>query len=67
MPRPCGAGHSEVVTRNTRPPEERPEDADALRQAVQARDAEIQMLRLVVHKLKLALEMAGGIESCIQP
>ena len=44
-----------MVTRNTRPPEERPEDADALRQAVQARDAEIQMLRLVVHKLKLQL------------
>ena len=40
----------------------RPEDqahgadpADALRQVVQARDAEIQMLRLLVQKLKLQL------------
>jgi transposase len=44
-----------VVTRDARPPEVLPEDADALRQVVQARDAEIRMLRLVVHKLKLQL------------
>ncbi len=44
-----------MVTRDARPPEVLPEDADALRQVVQARDAEIRMLRLVVHKLKLQL------------
>ncbi|WP_374429381.1 IS66 family transposase [Ideonella dechloratans] len=43
------------MTRDARPPEVLPEDADALRQVVQARDAEIRMLRLVVHKLKLQL------------
>ena len=55
VPKPCGAGHSDVVTRDLRQPEELLQDADALRQVVQARDAEIRMLRLVVQKLKLQL------------
>lgn len=55
MPRPCGPGHSDVVTRETRQPDELPQDADALRRVVHARDAEIRMLRLVVQKLKLQL------------
>lgn len=61
MPRPCGPGHSDVVTRDARQPEELPEDADALRQVVQARDAEIRMLRLVVQKLKLQLARRNRI------
>lgn len=43
------------MTRDLRQPEELPQDADALRQVVHARDAEIRMLRLVVQKLKLQL------------
>jgi len=43
------------VTRDARQSEELPDGADALRQVVQARDAEIRMLRLVVQKLKLQL------------
>lgn len=44
-----------MVTSDVRHPEDQPEGADALRQVVQARDAEIRMLRLVVQKLKLQL------------
>ena len=55
VPRLRRAGHSDVVSHDPRHPEELPEDAVALRQVVQARDAEIRMLRLVVQKLKLQL------------
>jgi transposase len=44
-----------VVTSDARHPEGQSEGADALRLVVQARDAEIQMLRLLVQKLKLQL------------
>ncbi len=40
---------------DTNRPEDQPEGADALRLVVQVRDAEIQMLRLLVQKLKLQL------------
>lgn len=43
------------MPRDLRQLEELPQDADALRQVVQTRDAEIRMLRLVVQKLKLQL------------
>lgn len=36
-------------------PEQQPDDADALRLALQARDAEVKMLRLLVQKLKLQI------------
>jgi transposase len=49
------------VTRDLRQPEELPQDADALRRVVQARDAEIRMLRLVVQKLKLQLARRNRI------
>lgn len=44
-----------MVTSDARHPEDQPEGADALRRVVQARDAEIRMLRLVVQKLTLQL------------
>jgi transposase len=43
------------VPSDTNRPEDQPEGADALRLVVQVRDAEIQMLRLLVQKLKLQL------------
>ncbi len=49
------------MTRDLRQPEELPQDADALRRVVQARDAEIRMLRLVVQKLKLQLARRNRI------
>jgi len=49
------------VPRDLRQLEELPQDADALRQVVQTRDAEIRMLRLVVQKLKLQLARRNRI------
>ena len=52
------AGHSGVVSNDVHRPEDQAHAADsvdALRQVVQARDAQIQMLHLVVQKLKLQL------------
>ena len=53
--RPCAAGHSDPVEHDTKTPAEQPEDAAALRLRLQARDAEVQMLKLLVTKLKLQL------------
>lgn len=49
------------MPRDLRQLEELPQDADALRQVVQTRDAEIRMLRLVVQKLKLQLARRNRI------
>jgi len=43
------------VPSDVRHPEQQSDDADALRLALQARDAEVKMLRLLVQKLKLQI------------
>ena len=58
MPRACSAGHSGVVSNDVHRPEDQVPGADPaedLRLVVQARDAEIEMLRLLVQKLMLQL------------
>src|SRR5512134_737066 len=55
VPRACCAGHSDPVQHDARYPEDEAGAAVALRLVVQARDAEIQMLKLLVQKLKLQL------------
>ena len=49
------AGHSEVVEHEAQHPEDDAGNAAAMRLVVQARDAEIQILKLLVQKLKLQL------------
>jgi len=49
--RPCAVGHSDPVEHNTDTPAEQPEDAATLRLQLQARDADVQMLKLLVAKL----------------
>ena len=53
--RPCGAGHSDPVAHDTDTPAQQPEDAATLRLRLQERDAEVQLLKLLVAKLKLQL------------
>ncbi len=55
VPRACCAGHSDPVQHDARHPEDQAGSAAALRLVVQARDAEVQMLKLLVQKLKLQL------------
>ena len=58
VPSACAAWHSGVVSNDFHYPEDQApgaDPADALRLVVQVRDAEIQMLRLLVQKLKLQL------------
>ena len=58
VPRACSAGHSGVVSNDAHRPEDQvpgAAPAEDLRLVVQARDAEIEMLRLLAQKLKLRL------------
>ena len=55
MPRVVGDGHSDPVEHEAERPEDQARSAEALLLVVQARDAEIQMLKLLVQKLKLQL------------
>ena len=55
MPRARAAGHSVLVDSEAQQPEDDAGSAAALRLVVQARDAEIDLLKLLVHKLKLQL------------
>ena len=63
--RPYGSGHSGRVEHNTDTPAQQPEDAATLRLRLQERDAEVQMLKLLVAKLKLQLVRRFGM--CFRP
>lgn len=55
VPRVHAAGHSDRVPHDTKHLKDESHAAEALRLVVQARDAEIRMLKLMVQKLKLQL------------
>jgi hypothetical protein len=51
--RASATGHSDPMQQEASPPAQPGDSVDALRLVVQARDAEIHMLKLLVQKLKL--------------